>query len=73
MRKTQEINRLQQEVQRLRTQEIHINSLLQPYEEQITELVDAAEQKVKEFTAIREKVDEIEDSKVDQASLDSTK
>ena len=31
MRKMTEMNRLQQEVQRLRAKEIHINDLLQPY------------------------------------------
>ena len=54
MRKTKEMNQLQQEAQRLRTHEVHINDLLQPYQEQITELVDAAEQKMKEFTTARE-------------------
>ena len=43
MRKTMEMNRLQQEGQQLRAKEIHINDLLQPYQEQITELVDAVE------------------------------
>ena len=43
MRKTKEINCLQQEAQRLRTKEIHINDLLQPYQQQITELVDMVE------------------------------
>ena len=71
MRKTKEMNQLQQEAQQLRTKELHITDLLQPFQEQITELVDAVEQKVKEFTTIREKVDETEDSKVDQALLDS--
>ena len=40
-RKMKEMNRLQQEAQRLRAQEIHINDLLQPYQEQIIEIVDA--------------------------------
>ena len=39
MRKTKEMNRLQQEAQWLRAQEIHINDLLQPYQEQIIEIV----------------------------------
>ena len=35
MRKTKEMNCLQQEAQQLRTKEIHINDLFQPYQEQI--------------------------------------
>ena len=50
MKKMTEINRLQQEAQGLRTKEIQFNNLLQPYQEQIVELVNAVEQKVKEFT-----------------------
>ena len=57
MRNTKEMNRLQQEVQRLRAQEIHINDLLQPYQEQITELVEVVEQKVKEFMTSRGEID----------------
>ena len=71
MRKTKEMNRLQQEAQRLRTKEIHINDLLQPYQEQITELVDTVEQKVREFTTTREETDAIEDVSISQALLDS--
>ena len=50
MKKMTEMNRLQQEVQQLRGKEIQFNNLLQPYQEQITELVDTVEKKVKEFT-----------------------
>ena len=71
MRKTTKMNRLQQEAQRLRAKEIHINDLLQPYQEQITELVDAVEQKVGEFTATRNEIDAAEDSSIIQAMLDS--
>ena len=73
MRKTKEINQLQQEVQQLRTKELHITDLLQPFQEQITELVDVVEQKVKEFTTTREEIEGTEDSKIDQALLDSAK
>jgi len=73
MRKTKEMNQLQQEAQRLRTQEVHISDLLQPYQEQITELVDVAEQKMKEFTTVREEFDQTDDSKVDQALIDSAR
>ena len=69
MRKTTEMNCLQQEAQRLRAQEIHINDLLQPYQEQITELVDAVEQKFGEFTATRNEIDAAEDSGICQAML----
>ena len=43
MRKTKEMNQLQQEVQQLRTKELHITDLPQPFQEQITELVDVVE------------------------------
>ena len=73
MRKTTEMNRLQQEAQRLREKEIHINNLLQPYQEQITELVDAVEKKFGEFNATRNEIDQAisQDSSISQAMLDS--
>ena len=71
MRKTKKMNRFQQEAQRLRAQEIHINDLLQPYQEQIAEIVDTVEQKVMEFTATRNEIDAAEDSNISQAMLDS--
>ena len=71
MRKTKEMNCLQQEAQLLRTKEIHINDLLQPYQEKITELVDTVEQKVKEFTTTREETNAIEDASISQSLLDS--
>ena len=55
----------------MRSKEIHINDLLQPYQEQIIELVDAVEQKVGEFTATRNEIDAAEDSSSSQAMLDS--
>ena len=70
MRKTTEMNRLQQEAQRLRAKEIQINDLLQPYQEQITEIVNAVEQKVREFTATRNEIDVADDSSISQAMLD---
>ena len=73
MRKTKEMNRLQQEAQWLRTKEIHINDLLQPYQEQITKLVDTVEQKVKEFTTTREETDATEDASISQALLESSR
>ena len=62
---------MQQEAQWLRAQEIHINDLLQPYQEQIAEIVDTVEQKVTEFTATRNEIDVVEDSSISQAMLDS--
>ena len=73
MNKMTEMNRLQQEAQRLREKEIQINDLLEPHQEQITELVDAVEQKFGEFTATRNEVDAVEDSGISQAMLDSAK
>ena len=64
-----EMNRLQQEAQRIRAKEIQFNNLLQPYQEQITELIDAVEKKVKEFTASKSVIDNIEDSMISQVML----
>ena len=54
----------------MRAQEIHINDLLQPYQEQITEIVDTVEKKVREFTATRNEIELTEDSSISQAMLD---
>ena len=50
---------------------MYINDLLQPYQEQIAEIVDTVEQKVTEFTATRNEIDAAEDSSISQAMLDS--
>ena len=71
MKKTTEMNRLQQEAQRLRAKEIQFNNLLQPYQEQIAELVDAVEQKVKEFTTSKSDIDDTEYSSISQAMLET--
>ena len=71
MRKTKEMNCLQQEAQQLRTKEIHINDLLQPYQEQIIEIVYTVEQRVKEFTATKKETDATEDASISQALLKS--
>ena len=55
----------------MRAKEIHINDLLQPYQEQITELVEVVEQKVKEFTTSRGEIDATEDSNISQATLEA--
>ena len=55
----------------MREKEIQFNKLLQLYQEQITDLVDAVDQKVGEFTATRNKIDAVEDSSISQAMLDS--
>ena len=70
MRKMTEMNCLQQEVQWLRAKEIQINNLLQPYQEQITNLVEVVEQKVREFTTNRNEIDATEDSSISQAMLE---
>ena len=70
-RKTKDMNYLQQEAQQLRTKEMYINDLFQPYQEQITEIVDTVEQKMKEFTTTREETDATEDASISQALLDS--
>ena len=43
---------------------MYINDLLQPYQEQIAEIVDTVEQKMKEFTTTREKTDATEDASI---------
>ena len=45
--------------------------MLQPYQEQIAELVDAIEQKVKEFTASKSEIDSIEDPMITQVMLEA--
>ena len=70
MKKMAEMNRLQQEAQRLSGKEIQLNNMLQPYREQITELVDAVEQKVKEFTTNKSEIDSTEDPLISQVMLE---
>ena len=71
MKKMIEMNRLQQEVQRLREKEIKFNNMLQPYQEQIAELVDAVEQKVKEFTSSKSEIDSTEDPLISQVMIEA--
>ena len=46
----------------MRAQEIHINDLLQPYQEKITEIVVTVEREVRDFTTTIEEIDAKEDS-----------
>ena len=69
MKKMTEMNHLQSEVQRLREKEIQFYNLLQPYQEQIAELVDAVEQKVKEFTTRKSELDSTVDPIITQVML----
>ena len=71
MKNMTEINHLQQEAQGLRAREIRFNKLLQPYQEQIVELVDMVEQKVKEFTTSRSDIEVTEDSSISKAMLET--
>ena len=43
--------------------------MIQPYQEQIIDLVDAIEQKVKEFTASKSVIDSTEDPMISQVML----
>ena len=54
----------------MREKDIEFNKMLQPYQEQITELVDAVEQKVKEFTTRKSEIDSIEDPMITQVMLE---
>ena len=54
----------------MRAKEIQFNNLLQPYQEQITELVDTVEQKVKDFTTRKSEIDDTEDSIISQGMLE---
>ena len=45
--------------------------MLQPYLEQIVELVDAVEQKVKEFTTRKSEIDSAEDTMISQVLLEA--
>ena len=58
MKNTTKMNRSQYKAQWLREKEIQFNDLLQPYQEQIVELVDAVEHKVKEFTTSKSDIDD---------------
>ena len=49
--------------------EIQFNNMLQSYQEQIAELVDAVENKVKEITASKSVIDNTEDSMISQVML----
>ena len=71
MNKMIEMNHLQQEVQRLQEKDIQFNNMLQSYQEQIAELVDAVEQKVKEFTASKIEIDSTEDPMITQVMLEA--
>ena len=71
MKKMIQMNRLQQEAQRLREKEIQFNNMLQLYKEQIVELVDAVEKKVKEFTARKSEIDSTEDPMISQVILEA--
>ena len=46
--------------------------MLQPYQEQITKLVDAVKKKVKEFTTSKSEMDATEDSSISQVMLEMT-
>ena len=46
--------------------------MLQLYQEQIAELVDAVEQKVKEFTTSKSEIDSTEDPLISQVILEAT-
>ena len=55
----------------MRGKEIQFNNMLQPYQEQIIELVNAVEKKVKEFTASKSVIDNTEDSMISQVMLEA--
>ena len=45
--------------------------MLQPYQEQLAELVDVVEQKVKEFTTSKSEIDSIENPLISQVMLEA--
>ena len=55
----------------MREKEIQFNNLLQPYQEQIAELVNAVEQKVKEFNTSKSEIDNTEDPLISQVMLEA--
>ena len=65
------MNHLQQEAQWLRAKEIQFNNLLQPYQEQIAELVYAVEQKVKGLTTRKSEIDSTEYPMITQVMLEA--
>ena len=54
----------------MQEKEIQFNNMLQPYQEQIAELVDAVEQKVKEFNTSKSEIDNTEDPLISQVMLE---
>ena len=56
----------------MRAKEIRFNNLLQPYQEKIAELIDAVEQKVKEFTTRKSEIDSTEYPLISQFMLEAT-
>ena len=54
----------------MQEKEIQFNNLLQPYQEQIAELVDVVEQKVKEFIARKTEIDDVEYPMITQVMLE---
>ena len=55
----------------MREKEIQFNNLLQSYQEQIAELVNAVEQKVKEFTTSKSEIDSVEDPMISQVMMEA--
>ena len=45
--------------------------MLQPYQEQITELVDVVKQKIKELTTSKSEIDSVEDPMISQVMLEA--
>ena len=55
----------------MQEKDIQINNMLQPYQEQIAELVDVVEQKVKEFTASKSEIDSTKYPMITQVMLEA--
>ena len=55
----------------MQEKEIQFNNLLQPYQEQIVKLVDAVEQKVKEFTTSKSEIDSTDNPMITQVMLEA--
>src|SRR5277367_621022 len=61
MKKRAEINQIQDKVQKLREKHITFDKMVQPYQEEIAQLVDTMETKVAEFKSSKEVIDSAED------------
>ena len=70
MTRMSEMNKLQQDAQRLQEKEVKLNKMIQPYIEQRSELAKKVQKKVKEFNTTESVVYSTEDAMVTKVMLE---